>query len=113
MRTPLRLWVLGLIGLVFVGLDGSPPAESAPAAASQALEPAAHAPLCPPAWQQVPLPNPAHTLRDLAAVSADTVWAVGSTGSGPLALRWDGSTWIQSPMPPGLGGGLYAVDALA
>lgn len=38
-------------------------------------------------------------LAGVAAISADDVWAVGSTGSGALILHWDGRKWSPAKLP--------------
>jgi hypothetical protein len=56
-------------------------------------------------WKQVPSPSPSpedvgDVLSGVAAVSADSAWAVGNTGTGKtLILRWNGKTWKQVPSP--------------
>ena len=51
------------------------------------------------AWKQVPSPSPAPSavLSGVAATSASSAWAVGSTSnstvSKTLVLRWNGKTW--------------------
>lgn len=79
-------------------------------------------PACTPSWNIVDSPNPStdgNHLSDVAAVSANDVWAVGSSEIGissrSLALHWDGMQWSVVPTPDigtadtGLGG----VEALA
>ncbi len=60
-------------------------------------------------------------IRDLAVISADDAWAVGDTSQqtgplqftgGPQLWHWDGAAWTLVA-PPGPGGGLLAVAALA
>lgn len=62
-------------------------------------------------WSQVPTPNVpdlGNRLADVAALSANDVWAAGSTwggdSNGPLAMRWDGREWALMPGPQGLPG---------
>jgi hypothetical protein len=58
-------------------------------------------------WANVPLGidvGALSFLRDIAAVSPDDVWAVGSTGDGftedeMLILHWDGTAWERSTSP--------------
>ena len=51
------------------------------------------------AWKRVPSPSPGTeaALHGVAAVSASSAWAVGSTdtsaGNKTLILRWNGKTW--------------------
>ncbi|HEY1331512.1 MAG TPA: hypothetical protein VGH10_08565 [Actinomycetota bacterium] len=50
------------------------------------------------AWTRVDNPNPAihgfNVFYDLAAVSSDDVWAVGTTSNNrPLTEQWDGTRW--------------------
>lgn len=56
-------------------------------------------------WQQVASPNVAGTnqLYGITAISANDIWAVGSGGGKPLAMRWNGNTW--SVVPTGLSTG--------
>lgn len=60
-------------------------------------------------WRIVPSPNHGSSeLRDVTAVAAGDVWAVGSRQgpNGPrlLAEHWDGVSWtiVPTPQPPGL-----------
>lgn len=56
----------------------------------------------------------AGALSGIAMTSASNGWAVGSTTaihSGPLVLRWNGSTWTQQPLPRLRGGWLSAIAA--
>jgi hypothetical protein len=72
------------------------------------------------AWTRVPSPAPAGLSDEfygVAAVAADSVWAVGqSAGIGavgsPLIEHWNGTAWapVSSPVIPG-GGALSAVSA--
>ncbi len=71
-----------------------------------------------------PTPNvgPSNTLYGVKTISATEVWAVGDHGPAgnccfpktPVSLRWDGSQWVDVPvpLPPGFSNGtLVAVDA--
>ena len=56
------------------------------------------------AWTRVPSPSPdSHTnvLNAISGVSADDVWAGGSTAATGRSLmeHWDGTRWTVSPMP--------------
>ena len=59
------------------------------------------------AWSRVPTPNPAAitTLRSVAGLGTDQVWAVGTQQSRlrsavrTLIERWDGSSWQVEPSP--------------
>lgn len=58
------------------------------------------------------------TLRGVAVVSTKDVWAVGSSGTNPIALHFDGAHWTSVPLganPAGEqpGGVLFAVAAIA
>jgi hypothetical protein len=70
------------------------------------------------AWSIVPSPETTGTydwLFDVAAVSPDSVWAVGMKDLGQTTLveHWDGSTWVVANSPNiGNDSALYAVDAL-
>lgn len=79
-------------------------------------------------WTVVPTPDPGGTthaiLRDLSAISATDMWAVGEytelvTGSfvsKSLAMHWDGSSWSQVPTPnpsPFPEGTYVSLDAVA
>ncbi|MBF6614582.1 MAG: hypothetical protein IVW55_15830 [Chloroflexi bacterium] len=59
-------------------------------------------------WRRVPTPNPGdgrgnNSLNAVAVVASNEAWAVGSYSRGgkgrPLALRWDGNKWAESPAP--------------
>ncbi len=58
-------------------------------------------------WQSVPTPNTGDRVNRLTAVTAlssDDAWAVGlwrdvSGVFGPLALRWNGTTWSDTELP--------------
>lgn len=62
--------------------------------------------LCGP-WEGVPTPNVGTSVTRLTAVtalSATDAWAVGywrnePAGSGPLALRWEGTSWSEAELP--------------
>jgi hypothetical protein len=72
-------------------------------------------------WANVPLDTdlgPYSFLRDIAAVSADDVWAVGSSGDGftedeMLILHWGGTAWSQmiSPTPVKWASGVVGLSA--
>lgn len=73
-------------------------------------------------WSVVPSPNVGsgnNHLRDVAAVSPNNVWAVGSyAGSGvdqTLILHWDGTEWSVVPSPNPVGSnqlfGIWAASA--
>jgi hypothetical protein len=59
-------------------------------------------------WSVVPTPSPAGTfsqLKAVRAVSANNVWAVGSSftnanGFSTLIEHWDGTAWTIKPSPP-------------
>ena len=40
-------------------------------------------------------------LRDIVALAADDVWAVGEGGTGGIFLHWDGKSWTSHPGPAG------------
>ena len=72
-------------------------------------------------WSVVPAPNVGVSgdyLEGVAAVSADDVWAVGTSSTfgeaQAIILHWDGSNWsvVPSPTFPG-GSALFAVAAVA
>jgi hypothetical protein len=72
------------------------------------------------AWTQVPSPSPSGTaagdvsfLYGVAATSASSAWAVGTTGFGDQALieHWNGTAWTQVPSPNLGGGQLESVTA--
>jgi hypothetical protein len=47
-------------------------------------------------WSQVQSPNisgSANQLFGITAISANDIWAVGSAGGAPLAMRWNGNAW--------------------
>jgi hypothetical protein len=50
-------------------------------------------------------------LSGVAATSADSAWAVGSTSRGTLVVHWNGTAWKQVPSPGAAGGSLAAVAA--
>lgn len=60
------------------------------------------------------LPTTYNELLAISAVSANDVWAVGSTGSEALTEHWDGTSWSVVPNPnPGIGNRLHGVAAVA
>ncbi|HEX9988297.1 MAG TPA: hypothetical protein VGE45_07455 [Chloroflexia bacterium] len=72
------------------------------------------------AWQLSPPPNPGqfgNILNDVAAISADNVWAVGNyltheyQDGHMLILHWDGSQWERVPTPPRSTHNLLALKA--
>jgi hypothetical protein len=64
-------------------------------------------------WRRVGSPNPSSfdSLTAVSAVSARSVWAVGSTDVGTLVLHWNGRHWRRVPSPGS--GGLLGVEALS
>jgi hypothetical protein len=66
---------------------------------------------CGRSWAVVPSPNPGNFYNILKAVSADSAsdaWAIGHYGNQnfndhPLSVHWDGVSWQQVPILPGLG----------
>lgn len=60
-------------------------------------------------WSRVKSPNVAapggyseiNTLRSVAGVAANDLWAVGNAGASTLALHWNGSNWSVIPTPNG------------
>jgi hypothetical protein len=77
------------------------------------------------AWAQVTAPDPGtsgNTLESVAGTAANDLWAVGYyTNSGekgvlghPLAVHYNGTGWVQTPMPEsGTGTFLHSVTALS
>ncbi len=66
------------------------------------------------AWHTTDL-GPGRSIRDIRAVSAHDVWAVGASWSPgedvrPVAMRWNGSAWVDEP-PSGTGLRLLRVHA--
>jgi len=74
-------------------------------------------------WSVVPSPNPnvvPSGLSGVAAVSANDVWAVGSSGSQrsggqTLIEHWDGAHWqiVKSPSPASVNNELFSVAAVS
>ena len=68
-------------------------------------------------WTMVPTPTLPTTYNELlatSAVSANNIWAVGSTGSEALIEHWDGTSWSVVPHPnPGTSNRLQGVAAVA
>ena len=68
-------------------------------------------------WIMVPtptLPTIYNELLAISAVSANDVWAVGSSGSEALIEHWDGTSWNVVPNPnPGTGNRFFGVAAIA
>jgi len=71
-------------------------------------------------WTIVEAPSPGAFINELRAVDAygpNDVWAVGRTSSGfgesPLALRFDGTAWLEVAMPDEVDGSLNDVAAIA
>ncbi|HMA37031.1 MAG TPA: S-layer homology domain-containing protein [Chloroflexia bacterium] len=112
----LLLLALGAVAQLTPMTDANAP-WAAPAATSTPP------PACGPAWRVVTSPSPAgtqHTLRGLAALASDNLWAAGYSGGlvGPaqtLVEHWDGSTWSLVPSPNGSSGHtiLLGIVALA
>jgi hypothetical protein len=46
-------------------------------------------------------PSVGGRLYDIAATSADDVWAVGLSGADPLVLHFNGAQWVEDLMPAG------------
>jgi hypothetical protein len=72
------------------------------------------------AWTAEEGPSPGSELNELLAVDAsgpNDVWAVGRTASGfgdrPLAIRFDGTSWLEVALPDGVTGILTGVAAIA
>jgi hypothetical protein len=76
------------------------------------------------AWRLVGFPMPAASLQpqpgDVAAVSPDNAWLLGSTynvkqnAGGGFVDRWNGRRWQRVTLPASLGlGGNYGLDAIA
>jgi hypothetical protein len=68
------------------------------------------------AWTKVPSPRVVGSLRGVAGISVDDVWAVGALvtdGEYPLTQHWDGISWknIKPATPVRVGAVLFAVDA--
>src|SRR5919106_3544458 len=60
------------------------------------------------------LPTTYNELLAVSAVSANAVWAVGSSGGQALIEHWDGSSWSVVPNPnPGIGNRFFGVAAIA
>jgi hypothetical protein len=65
---------------------------------------------CAASWTIVPSPNgnfDDNFLGDISAISANDIWAVGTTGSGlsplnTLTEHWNGSSWSVLPSPNGV-----------
>jgi hypothetical protein len=51
------------------------------------------------------------SLSAVAATSPDNAWAVGSSGSGALIVRWNGAAWRRVPSPAPAGSRLSGVAA--
>src|SRR2546423_9015164 len=58
-------------------------------------------------WTLVPASSPGRF--EGVAVAGDSAWAVGSSDAGPIATRWNGTSWTPTSVPGG--GALHAVDA--
>jgi hypothetical protein len=57
-------------------------------------------------WSQVQSPNISgggNQLFGITAISANDIWAVGSAGGAPLAMRWNGNAWNIVPLKVGSG----------
>jgi len=56
-----------------------------------------------PSWSVVPSPNPAtqngDSLSGVACITSTDCFAVGSTGSSTLVVRWEGTSWSVVPSP--------------
>ncbi len=66
-------------------------------------------------WSVVSSPNPPggdNFLGGVFALTADSVWTVGSTFSGTLVIKWDGTAWTIIPSPGSGGSSLLAISGL-
>ncbi len=64
------------------------------------------------AFERVPTPSPhptSNTLQSVAATSASDAWALGTAGTAPLLLHWDGTDWASRALPAGPAGTVYGV----
>lgn len=79
-----------------------------------------HASAACPGWTVYPSPNPTpryDALREVASVSANDAWAVGTFGrrrGRTLVVHWNGTSWqrVASPNPAPLHNGLFSVSAV-
>ncbi|HYP41261.1 MAG TPA: S-layer homology domain-containing protein [Chloroflexia bacterium] len=100
-----RRWLMApalLILLIFGLTASSAIAGTAPEdAGGKSIQPKAagvpDAATCPIATSIIPSPNPysnsSNVFNDIAAVSANDIWAVGAGGDRALVQHWDGSAW--------------------
>ncbi|MGZ4431688.1 MAG: hypothetical protein ACXVYV_08585, partial [Gaiellales bacterium] len=57
-------------------------------------------------WSRIAAPPTTGTLRDVLAISAHDIWAVGDTAPNvdfpgrPLVVHWNGDSWSVIPTPP-------------
>jgi hypothetical protein len=56
---------------------------------------------------------PSTFLSGVAAISSGDIWAVGSSGSTPVAEHWDGSAWSQVTAPAPAGAGTSTLNAVS
>lgn len=53
-------------------------------------------------WTPVPLAvSGTPDIRSVHGTGPNDAWAVGTAGSGPVALHWDGTAWAPIPLPSG------------
>ena len=77
------------------------------------------------AWQQIdaphtPIGGTGASINGMHVVSADDIWAVGSTSIAlngieldPLVMRWDGSQWTDFAAPPPMSNDRHELNAVA
>jgi hypothetical protein len=68
-------------------------------------------------WKVVPGPNLGGSdnfLSGVRAISANNIWAVGTSGNSTLTMHWNGTAWTVVPSrSPGRGAQLTAVNAVS
>jgi hypothetical protein len=91
-------------------------ASAALALVGATAAPAGAALICGPRWNLVPTPAGIEVPFDVAIVSPDDAWIVGSGADHAVAARWDSQSWTEVgvPGPPGADSStLRAVDVLS
>jgi hypothetical protein len=102
-RTEMRIRVVLLTPLIFLGLATVPDAVSAAGSTTPGT-----VAVCGPSWSYVAQPTQTAdgaTLAGASALAVNNVWAVGFAGvtGGPVTEHWNGSSWTLTSAPTSVG----------